>query len=350
MAPQGRLLQIRYDSQIHDKNLVKKEGKLESEEIKKDQKQVQRLKSPHIGTKIEQLSTTEQGPKASHNTQSERQLTTRGRSFSCTSAGIHPTIIVTEDAHSEIRNTKKYSVPQFKANVPRLRSRTCIDEVDYTTIQTITPHDNEKTLLNSPKHSPSIIRKYSFSDMEGTNLMKNQKFTDQKRSLDSLHPGSFTQAPSKSCEDLRKISRSYFSVANARTPEPKRRTSVYEEEPFYLRPQKTQHSTFRRRSWQFGQTHSFDKDIVDDNEIESVSEHHETQSPLSEILPPITLPSIYAQECMKQKATQKKKQQKQGSKKESSNSVENLTKNLLDCRYLRIPNSKLSVQDTCFGW
>lgn len=301
MAPQGRLLQIRYDRRIPN-NHLNKEGKLGDKEIKMDQKQVQGVKSPRAGTKSELPST-------------------KPRSFSwANDTGLqHPTIVVTEH-----RNAEKRSAPQLLG--------TLVNEVDHTTIQTITLQDNAESKSLTPNRSPGRVRKYSFSDMQGTNVMNNHLIP---------HQGSI-KAPSKSCEDLRRISRTYFSMANVRD-EPKHRTSVYEEKPFYLQPE---NGTFRRRSWQFGMTHSFD--------LESVSEQETAQ--LSEILPPIMLPSIYAQERMKQKTTQngKKKQYKQGTRKESmsrtrSSSSENLTKNLMDCRYLRIPKTKLSVNNRSEG-
>lgn len=310
MSPQGRLLQIEYNRT--PRNYLKKEGKLESKTLKKDKTEMKETKTPRVSTQ-------------------QDRLTTRERSWTWACNESNPTIIVTED--NEVSDNQQEQ--QERPGTLKATSLRWASKVDHTTVTTIT--DN----TGNPQKIPARSRKYGFAATQGTNDLENQVLESQNRSLAYLRPPGAhkNQTSSRSCEDLIKISHQYFSKSTK--VEPKRRASVYEEEPFYLRPE---NGSFRHRSW-----HSVPSACRFEREFDIESVSDQEAASLSEILPPVVLPSIYAQESMmKQKDIKsgKNRQQKKAIKKAGSlDDAEILTKGLMDCRYLRMPTRRLSVDN-----
>jgi len=112
---------------------------------------------------------------------------------------------------------------------------------------------------------------------------------------------------------------------------------VYSEEPFYVRRQK---QLTRRMSWQSNilppETLKKLQAIADKSAAEQkVQEEEET--PLDELLPPITLPAIHSHSAGQRSDREKLQMRARLRSQTTRLSDEQLTRRLKDCRYLRIP-------------
>lgn len=195
---------------------------------------------------------------------------------------------------------------------------------------------------HSPMNPPLAFRKF------GKHLF------EKRPSLPSSLPCSVTNSPrfprrnsdfisSKQAEldaeDIRSLFGSLSELEKAK-PRPK----PYEEKPFYLCPE---NGSFRRNYWK-SESVALEKRIVEAQRrrVSRVEEEKvQEERPLAEIFPRLKLSSIYAQESSKAKRKEVEKETKRktrGGKKNGSNErlsvdVSLLTKDLSDCRYLRIP-------------
>ncbi|XP_031571857.1 uncharacterized protein LOC116305979 isoform X2 [Actinia tenebrosa] len=198
---------------------------------------------------------------------------------------------------------------------------------------------------HSPMNSPLAARKFGRHLFEKRSSLPNP-----------LHVCSVTNSPrfsrrnsdfisSKqaglSAEDIRNLSESLSQLEKAK-PRPK----PYEEKPFYLCPE---NGSFRRNYWE-SESVALEKRISDAQRrrVSRVEEEKvQEERPLAKILPPFKLSSIYTQESNKAKRKEPEKEtkrkarvkKKNGSNERLSVDVSLLTKDLTDCRYLRIPKN-----------
>jgi hypothetical protein len=138
-------------------------------------------------------------------------------------------------------------------------------------------------------------------------------------------------------KDLRTLSNSLTLLEK-----PKPRPKPYEEQPFYLCPQ---NGSFRGNYWK-SESIALEKRLeAQRREVSRVEEEVKAEKPLAEILPPMVLSSIYTQESNKAKRTIAEKGtrknmmsgKKPGSNERLTVDASRLTKDLNECRYLRLP-------------
>ena len=222
--------------------------------------------------------------------------------------------------------TERKEKVENKQREPKTRGRAWTWESREAVNMVIRPPQEEKAIDISSYLSRA--RKHGVTKIQGA-------WHIQRRSFDSLFP---VHESSRSFEDLRKLSVNILASYKF-IKEPKQRPSVYEEEPFYLRPE---NGSFRRKSWQSGMQSQPVSSRSDQDRTET-SEHEET--PLAEILPPLLLPSIYEQESRKKdiKSSGKKQRNLREKPEKKPSHTEHLTRGLKDCRYLRIPQSRFNL-------
>jgi hypothetical protein len=118
------------------------------------------------------------------------------------------------------------------------------------------------------------------------------------------------------------------------------RPKMYSEEPFYIRPRRQS----RRISWQStklsAETLKGLQEIADKATHDKEAMIDEPETPLVNILPPITLQSIYAQQSSKDKREHEQQERRQRSTQKKIGEGKSLdstalTERLRDCRYLR---------------
>lgn len=258
--------------------------------------------------------------------------------------------------HSDTPNKKVVNRTKLKADdldsrFLRARSSTCETIVKDDLID-LHPNEPRSRTLNIHeigalknckdvgKHSPLTVRKF------GRHL-----FEERRQSLPTSLPSSATNSPrfgrrnsdfissqqaGLSTEDIRSLCGSLSELEKAK-PRPK----PYEEKPFYLCPE---NGSFKPNYWK-SESVKLEKRIAEaQRRVSRVEEEKcEGERPLAEILPPVTLSSIYAQESNKAKRKEvgKKNERKNRGKKNVSTErlsadVSLLTKDLSDCRYLRV--------------
>ena len=198
-----------------------------------------------------------------------------------------------------------------------------------------------------PEGLPQIDRNFETENDVRTSDLDNCDKPSQK-SLDpvpndALDGVSATGERGRGFERLEALKREVFHHKSNSVPLGLgSKVKIYSEEPFYMRPRRLS----RRPSWQ--SLHLSEETLQGLQEIadkakrdnEKVNEQ-EPETPLVSILPPITLQSIYAQQCSREKREQEHQESRKqrGTQKkigeERPTDLNLLTDRLKDCRYLR---------------